>query len=313
MRLPMLLTVSLLTTCVAVQSVAAGDLRVMTTTTDLAALTAAVGGNLVKVDAIARGSQDPHYVDARPSYMRRLHGADLLVFNGLELEIGWLPLLVEGSRNPRLAAGADGILDASTGLPILEIPTMELDRSRGDIHPGGNPHYTLSPLNGRRISGTILSRLQELRPDQASYFEERREHFTFELDTHLAAWKERTRSWRGTKIIAHHKQWEYLAAWLGLEIVAYIEEKPGIPPTPRHVSELVTLIEREQIRVILRSTFAEERPSDRLAQRTSARVVELPAAVGAVAEANNYISLIDVILDRLETSMSEEPVPGEGS
>ena len=301
MRLPMLLTVSLLTTCVAVQSVAAGDLRVMTTTTDLAALTAAVGGNLVKVDAIARGSQDPHYVDARPSYMRRLHGADLLVFNGLELEIGWLPLLVEGSRNPRLAAGADGILDASTGLPILEIPTMELDRSRGDIHPGGNPHYTLSPLNGRRISGTILSRLQELRPDQASYFEERREHFTFELDTHLAAWKERTRSWRGTKIIAHHKQWEYLAAWLGLEIVAYIEEKPGIPPGPRHLASLVDQMATEGIRAIALAHYNPTRSGKALAERSGARLLVLPAAVEAFDDVAEYADLFDRIVSDLET------------
>ncbi len=280
----------------------ADALHVVTTTTDLAALTQAVGGDLVDVQAIARGSQDPHFVDARPSFMRRMRSADLLVYNGLELEIGWLPLLVDGSRNRQLQAGEQGALNASRGLPILEIPTTELDRSLGDIHPEGNPHYTLSPLNGRQIARTIAIRLQHLRPDDSEQIGWQREQFVARLDTQISHWEQLTRPWRGTKVIAHHKQWEYLTDWLGLEIVAYIEEKPGIPPTPRHVRDLVRLIETQEISLILRSTFTDTRPAQRLAERTMARVVELPAAVGAIDGSEDYISLFDVILRQLGTS-----------
>jgi len=232
-----------------------------------------------------------------------MRGADLLVYNGLELEIGWLPLLVDGSRNRQLQAGESGALNASTGLPILEIPTMELDRSHGDIHPEGNPHYTLSPLQGRQIAGTIATRLQHLRPDDAAQIDRQCEQFVARLDSQISQWEQLAEPWRGMKVIAHHKQWEYLADWLGLEIVAYIEEKPGIPPTPRHVRDLVRLIETQEISLILRSTFVDARPAQRLAERTMARVVELPAAVGAADGSNDYISLFHVILRRLETSM----------
>lgn len=279
-------------------------IKVMTTTTDLAALAAAVGSDLVEVQPIARGSQDPHYVDARPSYMRKLHGADLLIYNGLELEIGWLPLLVEGSRNRRVQAGGEGALNASAGLPILEIPTGELDRSQGDIHPEGNPHYTLSPINGRHIASAITARLQRLRPAQFDELAAQRDHFTALLDDSVATWASRAQAWRGTRVIAHHKQWEYLADWLGLEIVAYIEEKPGIPPTPQHVSHLVDLIRREQISIILHATFTDPRPARQLAARTSTRVVELPAAVAAVDGAQDYLSLFGIILDRLDEALT---------
>jgi zinc/manganese transport system substrate-binding protein len=282
----------------------ADALRVVTTTTDLAALTKAVGGDLIEVQAIARGSQDPHFVDARPSFMRRMRGADLLVYNGLELEIGWLPLLVDGSRNRRLQAGEPGALNASKGLPILEIPTVELDRSHGDVHPEGNPHYTLSPLNGRQVALTISTRLQQLLPDHSERIQLQCEQFIALLDTQISHWEQQARPWQGTQVIAHHKQWEYLAHWLGLDIVAYIEAKPGIPPTPRHVSNLVGLIETDEIPIILRSTFTDERPARRLAERTAARVVELPAAVDAIDNTQDYIALFNVILDQLETAIS---------
>ena len=183
----------------------AGELRVVTTTPDLAAITRAVGGEAVEVTAIARGYQDPHYVEAKPSYMRRLSRADLLIYNGLELEIGWLPLLVQGSRNRRVLPGSDGILDASRGLAILEVPAGEVDRSMGDIHPQGNPHYALDPRNGLRISAAVAARLQRLAPERSEEFERGLAAFKADLAKRVRDWEERTRHLRGRKVVAFHE------------------------------------------------------------------------------------------------------------
>lgn len=284
---------------------ASAELRVVTTTADLAALARAVSGDAVDVRAIARGTQDPHYLDARPSYMRTLNRADLLVYNGLELEIGWLPLLVEGSRNPRVLAGRPGSLGAAAGIDVLEKPAGQIDRSAGDIHPEGNPHYTLDPRNGLLIANAIAARLAQLQPENAAAFETGQQAFATALAARLAAWQPRVQALRGTPVVAHHKQWEYLAAWLGLDIVGYLENKPGIPPSPRHVTELVEHMRTRSVAIVMHSTFVDPRAAEGLAARAGARAVELPASTGAVDGVDDYLDLFDEILRRLEAGIGE--------
>ncbi len=285
-------------------TVAATPLRVVCSTTDLAAITRAIGGDAVEVEAIARGPQDPHYVQAKPSTMRLLNRADLLIYNGLQLEIGWLPLLIEGARNPRVAA-ASGQIDAATAISPLEVPGGAVDRSMGDVHPEGNPHYTLDPRNAARVAALITTRLQELAPADAEAFETGRRTFTDSLEARRAIWEARAADWRGHQVISYHKQFEYLVDWLGLDVVAYVEDRPGIPPSPRHVSDVVQRMRHDGIRLILQSTFTDPKPGERLAERAGGRVVVLPAAVDAIDGTNDYLHLMDAIVGRLDDAFRE--------
>ena len=287
-----------------VGAVDAAQLEVVTTTQDLAAIARAVGGDAVEVRSITRGYWDPHFVEAKPSYMRHLNRADLLIYNGLELEIGWLPLLIQGGRNRRVMPGSLGSLDASTGLPIREVPVGQVDRSMGDIHPEGNPHYTLDPRNGKMIAAAIRERLKALAPEQGQTFEANSDTFQLRLSKRMEVWEHTARSLRGRKIVAFHKQWEYLADWLGLEIVDYVEVKPGIPPSPRHIARLVELIERENITLLLRANFGNTRAAEKVAERAGIWLLTLPASVRGEEGIVSYEDLFDAIVTRI--------VPGGG-
>ena len=277
----------------------AAQLHVVTTTQDLAAIARAVGGDAVEVRSIARGYWDPHYVEAKPSYMRHLNRADLLIYNGLELEIGWLPLLIQGSRNRRVMPGSAGSLDASRELPILEIPVGEVNRSMGDIHPEGNPHYTLDPRNGKPIAAAIRERFKRLAPEQGQTFEANCDTFQLRLSKRMEVWERTARSLRGRKIVAFHKQWEYLADWLGLEIVDYVEVKPGIPPSPRHISRLEELIEREKITLLLRANFGDTRAAEKVAERAGIQLLTLPASVDGEEGIVSYEDLFEALVTRI--------------
>ena len=293
---------TLATTSLLLGAIGAGaeQLRVVTTTPDLAAIAQAVGGELVTVKAIARGDQDPHFLEAKPSYMSLVNKADLLVYNGLELEIGWLPLLIQGGRNGKVLAGQPGNLDASAGIPVLEIPAGEVDRSQGDIHPLGNPHYTLDPRNGLIIAGTIAARLQALDPADAATFAKNLEAFKGELQQKISGWDTRVAALKGRRVVAYHKQWEYLVSWLGLQTVAYIEEKPGVPPTPRHFADLVEQMKRDGIGVVIYANFQDAAVPTRVAGQAGAQAVGLPASVGGEAGIATYADLFETILSRLE-------------
>ncbi len=289
-------------------------LRVVCTTTELAALVASIGGQAVHVQAIVRGPQDPHHVQAKPSMMRLLNKADLLVYNGLQLEIGWLPLLIEGARNPRISAQrlgqhAAGQLDASATIAPLEIPTGHVDRSMGDVHAEGNPHYMLDPRNAALVARAIAGHLSRMAPDRAEQFEGNLRVLLENLQVRQADWEQRAANWRGTEVISYHKQFEYLADWLGIAVTQYVEDRPGIPPGPRHIAELINYIKQHGIPIILQSTFADPKAAKLLAERTGARVVELPAAVGADDATDDYLQLMETIVRRLETGFRE--VSGE--
>ena len=279
---------------------AAGKLRVVTTTADLAAIVRAVGGEEVEVKAIARGYQDPHYVQAKPSYTRLVNRADLLVYTGLQLEVGWLPLLLQGGRNPRVVPGAGGHLDISEGIRVLEVPTGEVDRTMGDIHPEGNPHYLLDPRNGLIAAGAIAARLGDLAPTHAEMFNRNLERFQEDLRRKIAAWERRIAALRGEQIVAYHKQWEYLVDWLGMEIASYIENRPGIPPSPRHLSALITRMSAKDIRVIICANFVSPAIAERVAEKTGTRVLVLPTAAGGEKGIETYEGLFEMIISHLE-------------
>lgn len=275
-------------------------LNIVTTTPDLAAIARAVGGELVEVKAIARGDQDPHYLEAKPSYMSLVNKADLLIYNGLELEIGWLPLLIQGGRNPKVLSGQPGNLEASAGIPVLELPSGEVDRSQGDVHPLGNPHYTLDPRNGLIIAQTIAARLQMLDPGDAQTFSHNLKQFQQDLQQHLGQWETRAKDLRGRRVVTYHKNLEYLANWLGLVVADYLEDKPGVPPSPRHIAELVGHMKRDGIAVILYASFQEEMAPERVASQANALALALPISVGGEPGIATYADLFETILGRLE-------------
>ncbi|MBI4484344.1 MAG: zinc ABC transporter substrate-binding protein, partial [Acidobacteria bacterium] len=224
---------------------AASKLNIVTTTEDLAALTREVAGDRATLESIARGYQDPHFVEAKPSFILKLHRADLLIAVGLQLEIGWLPPLITQSRNPRIQAGAAGYLDASQYAEILEIPTGVVTRAMGDVHPLGNPHYWLDPQNGRRVAQAIQDKLAALQPQEAGYFQQRFEDFSRRLGEAEKRWDQKMAPYRGRKVVTYHRSWPNFAKRFGLNVVDYVEPKPGIPPSPSHILELINQMRRE--------------------------------------------------------------------
>ncbi len=278
---------------------AEAKLNVVTTTPDLGAIAAAIGGDHVQVKSLAKGYQDPHYLEAKPSFMRTMNRADLLVYTGLELEVGWLPLLIQGARNPRVASGASGHLDASAGVPLLEVPTGQVDRSMGDVHPEGNPHYMLDPRNGLVVASSIAGRLQALDPDSAEDYARNLAQFTELLSENIQRWQVQAAGLRGHRLVTFHKQWEYLMHWLGIRIVDQVEDKPGIPPSPRHIATLAARMRAEGLRVIVSSNFIDTKPGKRLAGQTDARLLALPISVGGEPDIKTYVGLFDTLVSHL--------------
>lgn len=284
----------LLCSVLSAPSWAAEPLFVVTTTADLAALVKAVGGEKVKVESIAKGFQDPHYVEAKPSYMRLVNQARLLFSVGLQLEIGWLPLLVQGARNSRLVQ-----VELSQGITVLERPTGPISRAQGDIHPEGNPHYWLDPRNGVIMARRIARELKALLPSEAAYIEQNLKLFESDLARRRQKWEERAALFRGAEVVAYHKEWEYLARWLGIAIVNYVEDRPGIPPSPRHLENLIRTMRQRKVKALLVASFTSPAISQSVAERGGAKMITLPVSVGGEKGIESYGDLFEAILGRL--------------
>lgn len=278
-------------------------LHVVTTTTDLASIATTIGGDLIDVKSLARGSDNPHFLEPKPSYAALLNRADLVIVVGLDLEIGWIPPLLTQSRNPAIQPSGKGFLDASVGLPILEISSGKIDRSEGDVHPMGNPHYWLNPNNGLLIAQAIATRLSALDPSNASAYQNNLATFRAELTTKIATWKESLRGLKGQKVVSYHKSFSYLADWLQFEIAGYVEPKPGIPPTPSHLLSLIDLIKREGIHLILTETYYDPKASQKVATDTGATLLLLPTSVGALPQATPYSGLFDTLVEMLKKGL----------
>ena len=272
---------------------AASKLKVITTTTDLAALAGEVGGDRIEVESIARGYQDPHFVEAKPSFLLKLRKADLLILVGLQLEIGWLPPLMNQSGNPKIQVGAPGYLDASQFAEILEIPTGVMTRAMGDVHPSGNPHYWLDPENGRRIARGIKTKLAEMRPEDAAYFEQRFQDFSNRLTAAEKKWDDEMKPLRGSKVVEYHKSLPNFAKRFGLEVVGYVEPRPGIPPSPSHTIELIQMMRREKVKVIMVEPYFDLKTPNSVGAGTGAHVLVYLPSVGGEKEVTDYFKLFD--------------------
>src|SRR6476660_2076496 len=278
---------------------ASAAVNVVTTTEDLAALVREVGGDKVKVEAIARGYQDPHFVDPKPSFILKLHGADLLVAVGRELEIGWLPPLVQQSRNAKIQPGADGYLDASLTVKILELPTGQITRAMGDVHPQGNPHYWLDPDNGRLVAKAIQGKLEAMDHANSAYFAQRYADFDKRLTEASKRWSAAMAPYRGAKIVTYHRSWPNFADRFGLDVIGYVEPRPGIPPSPSHTLDLINEMKRQNVKLILVEPYFDLKTPQSIGRETGAEVLMMPPSVGGVKEITDYFKLFDYDINLL--------------
>jgi zinc/manganese transport system substrate-binding protein len=277
----------------------ASKLNVMATTEDLAALAREVGGDRVNIDSIAKGYQDPHFVEAKPSFLLKLQKADLLLVVGLQLEIGWLPPLQTQSRNAKIQVGGNGYLDLSQFCQILEIPTGQVTRAMGDVHPLGNPHYWLDPENGRRIAKAIAGKLTQLDDADAAYFAQRDADFEQRLTTAEKGWEAKMAPLKGQKVVTYHRSWPSFCERFGLQVIDYVEPRPGIPPTPSHTLEVINKMKAENVKLILVEPYFDLRTPNSIAQAVGGRALVLLPSVGGVKEVTNYFQLFDYDINLL--------------
>lgn len=279
-------------------------LKVVATLPVFADLAREVGGDRIEVTALARGNQDPHFLDAKPTFAALLNQADLLIHGGLELEIGWLPPLLVQARNGKIQPNSPGDVNAALGIQILEIPRTAVDRSMGDVHPLGNPHTWLDPRNGKLIAANIYQHLAKLDPEGKPYYEGRLKDFLGRLDKKLAEWNPIIAGFQGKKVISYHKSFTYFVAWSGLEIAATIEPKPGIPPSSRHVDELLKQIPAEQVQLIIAESFYPKKVPEFLSEKASIPYVMLPTDTDDQG-VQGYLELIDYLVHGIQGALSK--------
>ena len=272
--------------------IAGKRISVVTTLPDLKSIAEEVGGEKVEVFAIATGFQNPHFVDPKPSYILKLTKADLFVTVGLDLEIGWVPPLLNSARNANILKGADGYVDASANVPLLEVPAS-VSRGEGDIHIYGNPHYWLDPTNGKIIAQNIYQGLVRIDGEDKAYFLENLKKFNQQVDAKMIEWKARLEPHRNTKVIAYHNEWPYFEQRFGLLIEDFLEPKPGIPPTPSQLAKVITEMKRENIKIIINSPYFTAESADLVARNTGGKVVTLATSVGAEESIKTYFDLFD--------------------
>lgn len=284
----------------------AGDkLQVVATTNDFGAVARAVGGPDVEVTTLARPTEDAHFVDAKPSFIRIVNQADVLIEGGASLEAGWLPPILDSARNPKVALGSPGRVIAAQGVALLEVPT-QLDRSMGDVHPQGNPHFMLDPIAAETVAQSIATGFCAVDHAHCAGYQERLERFRAAIDAKMPAWQATLAPFKGTKVVSYHKDFNYFSERFGLEVTGTLEPKPGIPPSPTHLTELIPKMRAEQVRLILIEPYRERGNPDFVAEKTGARVLVLPV-VPPAKDAPDYIALIDSNVQAIATALKAGP------
>jgi len=278
---------------------AAAKLYVVTTTPDLAAIAREVGGDKVEAESLALGTQDPHFVDAKPSFILKLNRADLYVKRGLDLEVGWAPVLEKGARNPEILYGGSRYVDASNGIAPVEIPAGIVSRSLGDVHPFGNPHYQRDPAAAKTIAKNIADGLVRIDGANRAFYEQRLADFDRRIDERLAGWLQELAPYRGAKIVTYHKSWEYFATRFGLDIIGEMESKPGVAPSPAHLAALIQLMISQHAKVVIREPFYPDNLTRVVAEKTGATVLTLPESPGGVPGTDDYFSFMDFIVKQV--------------
>ena len=274
-------------------------LTVITTTEDLASIAREVGGDRITVESIARGYQDPHFVEAKPSFILKLQKADILVAVGRDLEIGWLPPLIQQSRNAKVQVGGSGYVDASLKARILEIPQGQITRAEGDVHPLGNPHYWLDPENGKLVAKEIADKLSQLRPGDRAFFEQRLTDFTARVAEAEKRWESTMAPYKGTKVVTYHRSFPNFAERFGLDVIGYVEPRPGIPPSPQHTLDLINEMKRQNVKLVLVEPYFDLKTPQSIGRATGAEVLVMPPSVGGVKEITDYFKLFDYDINLL--------------
>ena len=257
-------------------SARSAKLDVAATTPDFGAIAREIGGDRVTVSDLAKPTEDPHFVDAKPSLVVKLNHADAVIEGGAELELGWLPPLLDNARNSKLDMGKPGRILGSEGVSLLEVPAT-LDRSRGDVHAAGNPHYMNDPLNGRIVAGRLRTAFSQLDPASSAYFDANLKKFEQQLDARLAQWQAMLAPYKGRDVVSYHNYWPYFAQRFGLKMELFLEPKPGIPPTPAHLAEVITKMKAGNIRVIVVQPYQNRKTAETAASHTDAFVLDFPS------------------------------------
>src|SRR6188474_3797581 len=284
---------------------AQGKLNIVTTTEDLGSLAREIGGDKVSVTSLARGYQDPHFVDPKPSFILAVSRADLLIVVGRELEVGWLTPLLTSSRNSKIQPGSKGYLDASLTVKILEIPSGQITRAMGDVHPLGNPHYWLDPGNGRRMAQVIRDKLSELSPNDKALFAQRYTDFDQRLAAAEKRWDATMAPYKGTKIVTYHRSWPNFMERFGLEVMGYVEPKPGIPPSPGHTIDLIGEMKRVGAKLIVVEPYFDLKTPQAITNQIGGKVLVLAPSVGGSKEAGDYIKLFDYDIGLLSGTLKQ--------
>lgn len=292
---------------VAVQLAAAcalpAKLNVVATLTDYGALAQEIGGDLVKVTSLAKGTEDPHFVDARPSFIRVLNQADLLIEGGAELEVGWLPPLLQSARNAKILGDAPGHLSLARSVRLLDVPTGPVDRSQGDVHPTGNPHFNLDPANGVLLAGAIAAALAKLDPAHQNAYESNLQKFKQRLETKLGEWSKAMEPFRGTKVLTYHKSFDYFLERFGLVLVGTLEPKPGIEPSPTHLNALIPRAKEAGVKLVLIEPNRPRKTPTYVAEAIGAKLVAIPGLVGGAEKAGDYLALFDYDVARITEAL----------
>ncbi len=285
---------------------ATAKLNVVATTPELGAIAATVGGKDVSVTTLAKPTEDPHFVDAKPSFILKLNRADALVEGGADLEIGWLPALLDQSRNNKLAPGAPGRIACNQGIQLVEVPGT-LDRSKGDIHAAGNPHYLTDPANARIVAQHIAESFAQLDSKSAQTYQANFKKFAQQLDAKIADWEKLLAPFKGQQVVAYHDSWPYFARRFDLKIDLFLEPKPGIPPTPVHLAEVIMRMRTEHLRAILVEPYQNRKTAQTVAADTGATVVDVSQFPGGVkGTEDSYIALMDYDVNALAKALGSE-------
>ena len=281
---------------------ARAKLSVVTTLPDYAAIAREIGGDHVDVTAMAKPTEDPHFVDARPSFIVKLRSADILIEGGAELEVGWLPPLLQTARNSKLEAGAPGRVQASEGIRLLDVPTT-LSRAAGDVHASGNPHFMVDPIIAKTVAAHIARAFANADPANAGVYQANERKFETTIDAKLQEWGRVMLPFRGQHLAAYHDDWLYFAHRFGFEIDVFLEPKPGVPPSPSHLVEVISKIKEQHIKAILVEPYHNRKIAEKVASPTGAHVVETAQYPEALPDTTTYVQLIDVLVSRISAAL----------
>jgi zinc/manganese transport system substrate-binding protein len=283
----------------------AAKLSVVATTPDLGAIAKEIGGDNIDVKMLAKPTEDPHFVDAKPSHIVTLNRADVLIEGGAELEIGWLPPLLESARNDKIASGAPGLIMASTGIRMLEVPAT-LDRSRGDVHALGNPHFLLDPQNVKIVAGEIADHLSQVDPKSVATYKANLAAFNTKVDAKAAQWAKQLAPYKGAKLVTYHNDFVYFAERYGFQIVETLEPKPGIAPSAAHLAKVIATMKSAPSHVILVQPYQNRKTAETVARQTDATVVDVSQQPGALKNTNTYFDLMDTLVNTMASALQEK-------